>query len=291
MSDMTPTRRELREAERAMFAKWAEDEQKAKEEFLKQHSEEQKKTQPTVTDLFPFQDDDDDEPVEPLAPFAFPVAPLPAPDVTLPSEVSGKKNSPEIRKNVSLLTVISLLAGVASGAFSFVPQLTIAALPLGGLAVIMAVIALILPGYRRLLPAAALLVSLVATGYTGYHQFLAPPPAPVAHVAAPISYTVQVTGDAAQATKIVLTYGAKSTVKPVTIAGPKLPFSRVVTIPAGATVTVAATSATTGKSITCAVLSKGVTLDTKTAKGPGATVTCVAPTLSATASPSPAASK
>ncbi len=287
MSDMTPTRRELREAERAMFAKWAEDEQKAKEEFLKQHAEEQKKTQPTVADLFPFQDDDD-EPVEPLAPFAFPVAPLPAPDVTLPSEVSGKKSSPEIRKNVSLLTVISLLAGVASGAFSFVPQLTVAALPLGGLAVIMAVIALILPGYRRLLPAAALLVSLVATGYTGYNQFLAPPPAPVAHVAAPVSYTVQVTGDAAQATKIVLTYGGKSTVKPVIIAGPKLPFSRVVTIPAGATITVAATSVTTGKSITCTVLGKGATVDTKTAKGPNATVTCTAP---APGVPSPTASK
>lgn len=87
-----------------------------------------------------------------------------------PKAAAKKKPEPE-DKGVNLLALISIVAGVVSGAFAFVPTLSFAALPIGGVALLTAIIAILLPGYKKVISVIAILLALAGGGYSAYAQF------------------------------------------------------------------------------------------------------------------------
>jgi len=106
---------------------------------------------------------------------------------------SAAKKKPEADdKGVNLLALISIVAGVVSGAFAFVPTLSFAALPIGGVALLTAIIAILLPGYKKLISVIAILLALAGGGYSAYAQF---GDAILSPEVATSSVTYSVTGD------------------------------------------------------------------------------------------------
>lgn len=94
---------------------------------------------------------------------------------------------PAETKGVNLWAVFAILAAATSAAGLFVQPLALTAPYLGYGAVAIAVIAVLLPGFKRLQSVIALVLALAAGGYQGYVNFIATPdadttPAPAAVV-------------------------------------------------------------------------------------------------------------
>jgi hypothetical protein len=85
--------------------------------------------------------------------------------------VQAKKKSEPEDKGFNLLALISIVAGIVSIVFAFIPTMSFAALPIGGVALLTAIIALLTPGYKKVFSIIAIITALAGAGYNAYIQY------------------------------------------------------------------------------------------------------------------------
>ena len=102
---------------------------------------------------------------------------------------------PEPTKGVNLWAAISMTAVVASAALMFTPPVADFAPYISYLAVPLAIVAILLPGFKRLQSIVAIVLALGLGGYNGYTQFLAAPAESTTRTAPPELVRVTASGE------------------------------------------------------------------------------------------------
>jgi hypothetical protein len=113
-----------------------------------------------------------------------PVAPVP---------LEPEKPAPVVQTTVNYLAIGGIAAAAVAAGATFIPSTSIVALPLAGLAVVLAFIGLAKRRGSAAIPAVALIVAVAAAGWAGWQQFH-PSDASAATSAAATTLTVTSTG-------------------------------------------------------------------------------------------------
>jgi hypothetical protein len=266
-----PTRRELRAAERAREQAAHAAEEAAKQQFIAEYEASRlaasEPADPFNDTGFGFDDGTD--------PYAHPASDKSsafyasgAPEVVFdgvpaaPVALEPEKPAPVTQTTVNYLAIGGIAAALAAAATTFIPGAGIAALPLGILALVLAVIGLAKRRGSATVPAIALIIALAASGWAGWHQFHSTE-APTAATATALT----VTSTGGNATVKDIRFGTTRT-SPGTVP---MPYSTSGTGDAAVT----AEPATSGDTLTCTINAPGLAPVHEQGK-PGEPVTCTA---------------
>lgn len=106
----------------------------------------------------------------PSAPAAAVAPPMPVP----PKKQDAPITAPEPSKGVNLFAAISMTAVLVSVVMMFTPQLSFVAAYASYVAVPLALIAIVLPGFKRLQSIVAVVLAIAIGGWNAYNEFIVP---------------------------------------------------------------------------------------------------------------------
>ena len=266
-ADPLPTRRSLRAAERAREQAAAEAEEAAKQAFLAQYEEERRNSQPAD----PFDDgygegDPFAHPAEDRSSAFYAAEPVESVFADVPAEPAAPepaKPAPVTQTTVNYFAIAAIAISIGAAALTLLPAASVATLPVGLLALILAVIGVVRRKGGMVLPAVALIIALAAGGWVGWQQF-APSTEDVG--ATPAVISASSTGTNVNIT--ALRTGATTTPPPGTVPAPY-----TATGASAGTTSITVQPAAPTDAVTCDITAGATVLAHKTGKA-GQPITC-----------------